>query len=124
MEKITVKATLFGVDNAKGFKYNKETITEALNKYVENCDCSGITYGQIYHSDYSLYTPLSKASHIIDINSLKVTDEGVYCDIEPLNTPDGKILQGLLNEGINPKFAIRAIGDVENLNIISIDVVK
>ena len=124
MEKITVKATLFGVDNAKGFKYDKETITKALNKYVENCDGSGITYGQINHSDYSLYTPLSKASHIIDVNSFKVTDESVYCDIEPLNTPDGKILQELLNEGITPKFAIRAIGDGENLNIISIDVIK
>lgn len=123
MEKITVKATLFGVDNPKGFKYDKETITKALNKYVENCDCSGIIYGQIKPSDYLLYTPLSKASHIIDINSFKVTDEGVYCDIKPLNTPDGKILQELLNEGIIPKFAIRAIGDEENLNIISIDVI-
>lgn len=123
MEKITVKATLFGVNNAKGFKYDKETITEALNKYVENCDGSGIIYGQINPSDYSLYTPLSKASHIIDVNSFEVTDEGVYCDIEPLNTPDGKILKKLLNKGIIPKFAIRAIGDAENLNIISIDVV-
>lgn len=123
MEKITVKATLFRVDNAKGFKYDKEIITEALNKYVENCDGSGIIYGQINPSDYSLHTPISKASHKIDINSFNVTDEGVYCDIEPLNTPDGKMLQEVLDEGINPKFAIRAIGDAENLNIISIDVV-
>lgn len=123
MEKLTVNVILFDVDQSNGRKYDEKSIKNAMDNYIRNNNGSSIIYGQMNPSDYALHTSISEASHQVDINSLKLNNDNISCEVEVLNTPNGKILQEMLNYGINPTFGIRTYFDNEKLNIISIDII-
>lgn len=140
MEKITATVTLFGIDYKNGRKCCDKAIKEAVNDYIATHNGSSIIYGQINPSDYDVITNISNISHKIDINTFEFGEDGVKCNVEILDTPNGQVVQEMLKYGIKPNFGMRMLGNlvyakdengnetkeiaaIESPNIISIDII-
>ncbi len=110
---------------SNGRVYTREGMEDALNKYIEVKKRVGVKYGELYnHSDknpnYDI--SISKVSHII--KDIEMKDDGVYGEIEILDTPDGKLVKKMMESGLYPLVSPRCYGvGGEIKRIISFDII-
>lgn len=73
---------------------------------------TGTLFGELGFPEYDRVetTDLTKVSHRV-VNLYKKED-GLYADIEILETPNGKVLEDIINKGNQVSFRTRGSGDL------------
>lgn len=93
--------------------YPMNILREAVKKYTENFISSKRSLGELNHNSIP-GVDLTKVSHMI--TSLKENGKYFYGKARILNTPMGKIAQGLIDEGVILGVSSRALGSVKPTN--------
>lgn len=125
---------------SNGIVYNEKEFKDAIDRYIKNNEGSSIIYGGMNPSYNSIYTPLGSITHKADLSKLVYKDNKVYCDIDINDTPNGKLVQEMIDNGVHLKFEPRIFGefsyrkdkngntdnivaDIKNFNIVSVDII-
>ncbi len=93
--------------------YPMEILREAVKTYNDNFIQSKRSLGELNHNSIP-GVDLTKVSHMI--TSLKENGNYFYGKARILNTPMGKIAQGLIDEGVVLGVSSRALGSVKPTN--------
>lgn len=93
--------------------YPMEILREAVKTYTNNFINSKRSLGELNHNSIP-GVDLTKVSHMI--TSLKENGNYFYGKARILNTPMGKIAQGLIDEGVVLGVSSRALGSVKPTN--------
>jgi hypothetical protein len=96
--------------NRNGRIYPKAVLAEALDKYNTNQVSKGRAVGELNHPEGPTVN-LDKVSHKIESLNWKGND--VVGKATILETPMGKIVQGLLDGGVNLGVSTRGMGSLE-----------
>jgi|688.fasta_scaffold305302_2 hypothetical protein len=93
--------------------YPMKILRDAVNTYTKNFIESKRSLGELNHNSIP-GVDLTKVSHMI--TSLKENGNYFYGKARILNTPMGKIAQGLIDEGVVLGVSSRALGSVKQTN--------
>lgn len=96
--------------NRNGRVYPKAVMENAVNNYVKEQVKRGRAVGELNHPDGPTIN-LDKVSH--RITDLKFEGNNVIGKAQILNTPMGKIVQGLLEGGVQLGVSTRGMGSLE-----------
>jgi hypothetical protein len=97
--------------NRNGRIYPKETLFKAVEKYIDEQVSKGRAVGELDHPAGPQIN-LDKVSH--KITELKFDGDNVVGKAQVLNTPMGKIVEGLIEGGVKLGVSSRGMGTVEN----------
>ena len=97
--------------NRNGRVYPRETLFSAVEKYVAEQVSKGRAVGELDHPEGPQIN-LDKVSH--KITELKFDGDDVVGKAQVLNTPMGKIVEGLIEGGVKLGVSSRGMGTVEN----------
>ena len=97
--------------NRNGRIYPKETLFKAVEKYIAEQVKPGRAVGELDHPAGPQIN-LDKVSH--KITDLKFAGDDVVGKAKVLNTPMGKIVEGLIEGGVKLGVSSRGMGTVEN----------
>ncbi len=97
--------------NRNGRIYPKEVLFSAVDKYVTEQVKPGRAVGELDHPEGPQIN-LDKVSH--KITELKANGNDVVGKAQILNTPMGKIVEGLIQGGVKLGVSSRGMGTVEN----------
>ena len=97
--------------NRNGRVYPKETLFSAVEKYIAEQVKPGRAVGELDHPEGPQIN-LDKVSH--KITELKFDGDDVVGKAQILNTPMGKIVEGLIEGGVKLGVSSRGMGTVEN----------
>ena len=97
--------------NRNGRIYPKETLFKAVEKYINEQVKTGRAVGELDHPAGPQIN-LDKVSH--KITELKFDGDNVVGKAQVLNTPMGKIVEGLIEGGVKLGVSSRGMGTVEN----------
>lgn len=117
-----IKLIQFDTVNKNGVTYSKDAMEKALISHIDGNPILGQIGG--YEFNYRLH--LSNISHRID--NVNIQDDGLYGDVNILETPNGEILKSLLETGMTFYFgpngvgSINENGEVANYTLTSINV--
>jgi hypothetical protein len=96
--------------NRNGRVYPKETLFTAVEKYIADQVKPGRAVGELDHPEGPQIN-LDKVSH--KITDLKFDGDNVVGKAKVLNTPMGKIVEGLIEGGVKLGVSSRGMGTVE-----------
>jgi len=99
--------------NRNGRVYPKPIMEKAVNTYVENQVSKKRAVGELNHPEGPTVN-LDKVSHLI--TDLKLEGNNVIGKAQILDTPMGKIVQGLLEGGVQLGVSTRGMGSLESRN--------
>lgn len=99
--------------NRNGRVYSKDVMENAVNKYVEEQVSKGRAVGELNHPEGPTVN-LDKVSHLI--TDLRFEGNNVIGKAKILDTPMGKIVQGLLDGGVQLGVSTRGMGSLEERN--------
>jgi hypothetical protein len=97
--------------NRNGRVYPKQILFDAVEKYVVDQVKEGRAVGELDHPEGPQIN-LDKVSH--KITELKFDGDNVVGRAQVLNTPMGKIVEGLIEGGVKLGVSSRGMGTVEN----------
>jgi hypothetical protein len=93
--------------------YTKDVLSSALQKYIEEQVSKGRAVGELNHPEGPTIN-LDKVSHKIE--NLTWSGNDVVGKATILNTPMGKIVEGLLEGGVKLGVSTRGMGSLERRN--------
>lgn len=96
--------------NRNGRIYPKAVMERAINKYVEDYVSKKRAIGELSHPENRPMPKPEFASHLI--TELRMDGTTVYGKAKVLNTPQGQILRGLLEGGVQMGVSTRALGSL------------
>lgn len=96
--------------NRNGRIYPKAVMEKSINNYIDNHVSKKRALGEISHPDGRPQVKPELASHLI--TELKFTGNDVYGKAKVLETPQGQVLAGLLNGGVQMGVSTRGLGTV------------
>ena len=99
--------------NRNGRIYPRKTLEEAVNKYVSEQVKTGRAVGELNHPSGPTVN-LDKVSHLI--TELHWDGDNVMGKASILDTPNGKIVQNLLDGGVKLGVSTRGMGSLERKN--------
>ena len=99
--------------NRNGRVYPKQIMESAVNKYVTEQVAQKRSVGELNHPE-GPNVNLDKVSHLITQLEFKGND--VIGKASILDTPNGKIVKGLLDGGVRLGVSTRGMGSLENRN--------
>ena len=99
--------------NRNGRIYPKKTLFGAVEKYISEQVNQGRAVGELDHPEGPQIN-LDRVSH--KITALKFDGDDVVGRAQVLNTPTGKIVEGLIQGGVKLGVSSRGMGTVENKN--------
>lgn len=99
--------------NRNGRIYPRTVMENAVNRYVDSQVKTGRAVGELNHPDGPTVN-LDKVSHLI--TDLRMEGNNVMGKARILNTPMGKIVQGLLEGGVQLGVSTRGMGSLEQRN--------
>jgi len=102
--------------NRNGRVYSKQVLESAVNKYVTEQVSMKRAVGELNHPAGPTVN-LDKVSHLI--TELSWSDNDVIGKASILDTPNGKIVKGLLDGGVRLGVSTRGMGSLENRNGVS-----
>ena len=100
--------------NRNGRIYPKQVMESAINKYISEYVRSKRALGELSHPENRPTVKPEMASHLI--TELKMEGNNVYGKAKILNTPQGQIVRGLLEGGVQLGVSTRALGSVKEQN--------
>ena len=98
--------------NRNGRVYPKKVLYGAVEKYLDEQVKTGRAVGELDHPEGPTIN-LDKVSH--KITGLKFDGDDVVGKAQVLNTPMGKIVEGLIEGGVKLGVSSRGMGTVENV---------
>ena len=98
--------------NRNGRVYPKKVLYGAVEKYLDEQVKTGRAVGELAHPEGPTIN-LDKVSH--KITELKFDGDNVVGKAQVLNTPMGKIVEGLIEGGVKLGVSSRGMGTVENV---------
>lgn len=104
------------VKNRNGRLYPKTVMETAVNKYIEDYVNKKRAVGEMNHPP-RLNVDFREATHLI--TEMKWYGNDVYGKAKVLNTPMGKILEGLLESGVAVGVSTRGAGSIKESNGIN-----
>jgi|TARA_R110000787_G_scaffold49136_1_gene118120 hypothetical protein len=99
--------------NRNGRIYPKAIMEKAVNKYVKEQVSQKRAVGELNHPEGPTVN-LDKVSHLI--TDLRFEGNDVVGKASILDTPNGKIVKGLLDGGVKLGVSTRGMGSLENRN--------
>lgn len=96
--------------NRNGRIYPKSVMEKSINNYIQNHVQKKRALGEISHPDGRPQVKPELASHLI--TELKFQGNDVYGKAKVLETPQGQVLAGLLNGGVQMGVSTRGLGTV------------
>ena len=99
--------------NRNGRVYPRPIMESAVNKYVTEQVSKKRAVGELNHPEGPTVN-LDKVSHLI--TDLRLEGNNVVGKAQILDTPMGKIVQGLLEGGVQLGVSTRGMGSLENRN--------
>jgi len=99
-----------GTVNQNGRIYPDDVLEREVRNYQKFIN-EGRALGELDHPDTSV-VELKNVSHVV--RSARMDDGVVYGTIEVLNTPNGKILQSLVESGIKIGISSRGVGSTKS----------
>ena len=99
--------------NRNGRIYKRDVMENAVNKYIDEQVSKGRAVGELNHPEGPTIN-LDKVSHKIDSLDWKGND--VIGKATILNTPMGKIVEGLLEGGVRVGVSTRGMGSLQRGN--------
>lgn len=96
--------------NRNGRIYPKAVMEKSINTYIENHVQKKRALGEISHPEGRPQVKPELASHLI--TELKFNGNDVYGKAKVLETPQGQVLAGLLNGGVQMGVSTRGLGTV------------
>ncbi len=108
----------YGKRNKNGRIYPRKVMEEAVKKYVTEFVQQKRALGELSHPEGRPQVKPELASHLItDFNMIGEGDEGVVTGkAKILNTPQGQIVRGLLEGGVQLGVSTRALGSIKESN--------
>ena len=100
--------------NRNGRIYPKAVMESAINKYIAEYVQGKRALGELSHPENRPTVKPEMASHLI--TELKMEGNNVYGKAKILNTPQGQIVRGLLEGGVQLGVSTRALGSVKEQN--------
>jgi hypothetical protein len=100
--------------NRNGRIYPKPIMESAINKYIKEYVQSKRALGELSHPENRPQVKPEMASHLI--TELRMDGNNVYGKAKVLNTPQGQIVRGLLEGGVQLGVSTRALGSVKEQN--------
>jgi len=97
--------------NRNGRVYPTAIMESAVNKYVTEFVSQKRALGELSHPENRPVVKPELASHLI--TSLRFEDNNVYGKARVLNTPQGQIVRGLLEGGVQLGVSTRGLGSIE-----------
>jgi hypothetical protein len=104
--------------NRNGRVYPKAIMEGAVNKYITEFVKSNRALGELSHPENRPTVKPELASHLI--TNLKMEGNDVHGKAKILNTPQGQIVKGLLEGGVQLGVSTRALGSVKEQNGTSV----
>ena len=101
--------------NRNGRIYPLNVMTQAVEKYNSEQVKTGRAVGELNHPDGPTIN-LDKVSHLI--TELKMSGKNVVGKARILSTPMGKIVEGLLEGGVQLGVSTRGMGSLEQRNSV------
>ncbi len=101
------------IKNRNGRVYPKQVMMKEVNRYTEQFVNKNRAFGELGHPDGPTVN-LERVSHMIT----KLTQDGAnyYGEAKIMNTPYGKIVKGLIDEGAQLGVSSRGLGSLEQRN--------
>lgn len=96
--------------NRNGRIYPKSVMEKSVGDYIENFVKKKRALSEISHPDGRPHVKPELAQHLI--TELKFTGNDVYGKAKVLNTPQGQVLRGLLEGGVQMGVSTRGLGTV------------
>lgn len=96
--------------NRNGRIYPKAVMEKSINDYIENHVSKKRALGEISHPDGRPQVKPELASHLI--TELKFSGNDVHGKAKVLDTPQGMVLRGLLEGGVQMGVSTRGLGTV------------
>lgn len=97
--------------NRNGRVYPKSIMESAVNKYVTEFVDARRALGELSHPESRPTVKPELASHLI--TQLRFEGNDVYGKAKVLNTPQGNVLKGLLEGGVQMGVSTRGLGSIE-----------
>lgn len=97
--------------NRNGRIYPKSIMENAVNKYVTEFVDARRALGELSHPESRPTVKPELASHLI--TQLRFEGNDVYGKAKVLNTPQGNVLKGLLEGGVQMGVSTRGLGSIE-----------
>jgi len=97
--------------NRNGRIYPKEIMENAINKYNDDYVKTNRAIGELSHPENRPTPKPELASHLI--TSLRFEGNDVIGKARVLNTPQGNVLKGLLEGGVQMGVSTRGLGSIE-----------
>ena len=98
------------VKNRNGRVYPKPVMESAVNKYVTEWVDKNRAMGELSHPDNRPMVKPEFASHLI--KEFRMDGANVYGKAKVLNTPQGQIVRGLLEGGVQLGVSTRGLGSL------------
>jgi hypothetical protein len=108
--------------NRNGRMYPKSVMENAVNEYVSEFVTPKRAIGELSHPENRPTPRPELASHLVTVFEMRGTD--VHGKAKILNTPQGQIVRGLLEGGVNLGVSTRALGSVKEsrgMNVVQSD---
>lgn len=96
--------------NRNGRIYPKKIMESSVGKYITEYVSKNRAMGELSHPENRPTVKPELASHLITV--LEMRDNDVYGKAKILNTPQGKIVQGLLEGGVSLGVSTRGLGSI------------
>jgi hypothetical protein len=97
--------------NRNGRIYPRDIMENAVNKYVNEFVNNRRALGELSHPESRPTVKPELASHLI--TTLRCEGNDVYGKAKVLNTPQGNVLKGLLEGGVQMGVSTRGLGSIE-----------
>jgi len=101
------------IKNRNGRVYPKEVLEREVSRYQKEFVDKKRAFGELGHPDGPVVN-LERVSHMI--TSLKQEGENFVGEAKIMNTPYGKIVKGLIDEGAQLGVSSRGMGSIINRN--------
>lgn len=136
MEKVTCLLKDFS-NPETGRVYSKEAMEKAVKEYMSRPEHQRL--GEISRDNGETFVSLAHVTHRVE--NMAFMGNKLYCEIELLDTPEGKMMQEIVKNGHDLKLTPRAMGNpvyeldengnptnkvvgYDKIDIISIDIVE
>ncbi len=114
--KITVPVLRSNVINLNGRMYTTECLHQMVETFKQNTADGTAMFGEIGYPEERLFTSLEQVSH--QVLNLNVEGTTLFGEIQVLDTPQGNMLETLLDSVV---FRPRLIGHIQEDNTVRVD---
>lgn len=105
-----------GTIQFQGMRINKDAFRKSIEHYKEN-SIHEVKLGELSHDSTQMHTSLTKVSHTVE--RVEQYDDGLGVEMKVLDTPNGKLIQQIINNDYKIEVHPRCYGEVDENGVIT-----